>query len=481
MIGKLASYDFGNLGKQFMGYRSLCFSIWPLAAAALALILSTNINALAVDLIGYLPYYRMNASYDANWLPDQLPLLDEVRYFGLTVNASGEITPLSGSGTLTSHLNRIATIRQAIVSLPQDQRPRLNITLGGAGEASAFATVAASSTLRTTLAQNVGALLAQSGATSIDTDWEHPINNTELNNYALMLQRIKQEVGQDNRVYATVDPTKFVPQSVFSGADAIDGISLMTYELAWWANDPADLNRGEHSLPEYVADSVDAWTDPTGSPNQRPWVFPSWGKNADPANLGIGLPFFGRVIGTTQNPQGGTAYTYSELAAGGTTTDGNYYTYAGQNVWIPGPDLVEQRVQYAHDQGLQNIIIWEIGQDLHPDDPNSLLRRAYETNQSFVHVLVPGDYDGDGKVGAEDYDLWKSTFGSIGGDMRADGNEDGVVDAGDFTFWRNRLGGSSGGNAAATAVPEPPADLILVVVSAISILNLRRRGVRSMA
>ncbi len=467
-----------------MGFRAIGSWDWRRSATALVLLssLAASTNALAVDLIGYLPYYRMNASYNANWLPDQLPLLDEIRYFGLTVNSSGVITPLSDSGSLATHLNRIATIKQAIEALPQDQRPRLNVTLGGAGEATTFAAVAASATLRTTLAQNVDALLDQTGATSIDTDWEHPINNTELNNYALLLQRIKQEVGPDRRVYATVDPIKFIPQSVFIGENAIDGISLMTYELAWWSNDPADLNRGEHSLPEHTSDSVEAWTDPAGTLNQRPWVFASWGKNADPANLGIGLPFFGRGIGTVQSPQGGTAYTYSEMAAGGTTTDGNYYTYQGQSVWIPGPDLVEQRVQYAHDQGLQDIIIWEIAQDLHPDNANSLLRRAYEKNQSFIPVPIPGDYDGNGTVGAEDYDLWKSSFGATSGDMRADGNEDSVVDAIDYTFWRDRAAlGPGSSSAARTSVPEPSTAILLSVLTAFVIPIHRRRGTRSLA
>ena len=155
--------------------------------------------------------------------------------------------------------------------------------------------------------------------------------------------------------------------------------------------------------------------------------------------MGIGLPFFGRSIGTVQNPQAGTAYTYSELAAGGTTSDGNYYTYQGQTVWIPGPDLVEQRVQFAHDHGLQNIIIWEIGQDLHPDNANSLLRRAYENEPKLPASPCRATTTATVASAPEDYDLWKSTFGSTSGDMRADGNEDGVVDAADYTFWRDRL------------------------------------------
>ena len=395
---------------------------------------------MAVDLIGYLPYYRMNASYNANTLPEQLPLLDEVRYFGLTINSSGVITPLSGSGSLASHLNRIAILQQAINSLPVQQRPRLGVTLGGAGEAAAFSAVAANSALRDALAQNVNTLLDQSGATSVDVDWEHPSNaqnsagTAERNNYSLMVQRIKEEVGASRGVYATMTPEIFMPTSAVQGDHAIDGISLMTYDLGWWGNDPANPLEGEHSEPEYVEDSINAWTEPAGSHNDRSWVFPKWGNGMPADVLGVGLPFYGRSI------TNGTAFTYSEMVAGGTTSDGNYYNYAGQSVWIPGPDLAEQRVQFAHDRGLKNIIIWEIGQDLTPTIPIRCLRHAYEKNQSFLAVLPCR-----ATTTATARSAPKTTrFGSRRSEppaatLRADGNQDGIVDAADYTFWRDRL------------------------------------------
>lgn len=439
--------------------------VFLVSAAAVA-----SSAAWAVDLIGYLPHYRMNASYNTNWLPDQLALLDEVRYFGLTINSSGAIVPLEGS--LGTHLANIAVIKQTIETLPVDQRPRLNITLGGADEAAAYATVAASATLRATLAANVKARLDETGATSVDFDWEHPTNATQRNNYSLMVQRVKQEVGPDRRIYATMTPEIFMPASAFQGANAIDGVSLMTYDLGWWGNDLSNPLQGEHSVQAYVEDSLEAWIEPAGSPNDRPYVFGSWGNNIPAANLGVGLPFYGRGVTSS------TAYTYSEMVAGGTTSDGNYYTYAGQSVWIPGPTLAEQRVQYAHDQGLKNLIIWEIGQDLHPDNPNSLLRRAYEKNQSFIPVPVPGDYDGDGVVGSTDYDLWKSTYGATSGDMRADGNEDGIVDTADYTFWRDLVAAGEGGGAAAgSSVPEPSSVILIFAMPIVFALNIRRRGI----
>ena len=120
-----------------------------LFVAALCLASSAGNSALAVDLIGYLPYYRMSAGYNANVLPGQLALLDEIRYFGLTAASNGTVAPLGGSGSLTTNEDRIKAIKDRIDLLPSADRPRLNITLGGAGEATNFATVAASASLAT--------------------------------------------------------------------------------------------------------------------------------------------------------------------------------------------------------------------------------------------------------------------------------------------------------------------------------------------
>jgi hypothetical protein len=52
-----------------------------------------------------------------------------------------------------------------------------------------------------------------------------------------------------------------------------------------------------------------------------------------------------------------------------------------------------------------------------------------------------GDYDNSGTVGPEDYDLWRSAFGSsvTPGDG-ADGNANGIVDSADYVLWRNNSG-----------------------------------------
>jgi GH18 family chitinase len=430
----------------------------------------------ALDLIGYLPYYRMNGSYNTGTLPTQLGMLNEVRYFGLTAASDGSIVPLAGSGTMQSHLNNIALIKQKIEAMPVGQRPRLDITLGGAGEDASFTNIARTvssvpCTLCTTFAQNIKSLLDSTGATAVDIDWEHPDAGVERStSYPDMLKRIKHEVGAARRVYAVVDPTVVISNGVLSGTDAIDGISLMTYDLGWWGNDPANPFQGEHSLPQYVIDSADAWTQPAGSPNHRTYVFGTWGNNVPAGQLGVGLPFYAHAVtGADATP------TYSQLVASGSTADTNYFTYQGQSVWLPGPSLAEQRVQFAKDRGLQHMIIWELGQDLPPNNPYSLLYRAYLKNLGLAPLA--GDYDADRDVDAADYAIWRTMFGQTGYGKAADSNGNQLVDAGDYVSWRKTVTALGSGSVANLTVPEPSCMWLLVCLSylAISGCNSRRR------
>ena len=424
----------------------------------------------AVELIGYVPYYRMgDANYVNNVLPTQLSMLSEVRYFGVTVTATGALT------TTAADLANIATLAQKISLLPPTQRPRLDITLGGDGATAGFGTVAASSALRTQLAQNIQALLVQTGAVGVDVDWEHPADGVPLSiHYPALLSRIKQEVGADHRVYATVSPEKILPRSVFEGANAVSGVSLMTYDIGWWANDPADPNLNQHSLPEYVADSVNAWTNTAGASIPRTYVFGSKKSiDAPEDKLGVGAPLYARGYnGSDQN----LAVAYRDLA-NLSSADGNAYQYQGSNVWLPGPSLLADRVQYAYEHGLQHIIFWEMYHDLPPTDARSLLRAAFTANVAVA--AAHGDFNADGVSNAIDLDLWRQHFGLAAGALASDGDADadGDVDGADLLVWQKQAR-TIPAVAAAQAAPEPSTMELLLFVAAGKLLPAQRRATR---
>ena len=114
-----------------------------------------------------------------------------------------------------------------------------------------------------------------------------------------------------------------------------------------------------------------------------------------------------------------------------------------------------------------------------PPTPCGTLFRGYV--EYFTSTVVTGDYNGDGKVDAGDYTVWRDTFGKpVPQGTGADGNNNSQIDPGDYTIWKNNFGnpGSGGGQLASESqVPEPSTLLLAAVVLGWGASFQRRRGV----
>jgi hypothetical protein len=95
-------------------------------------------------------------------------------------------------------------------------------------------------------------------------------------------------------------------------------------------------------------------------------------------------------------------------------------------------------------------------------------------NASIFYRLNAADYNRDGLVNTDDYDVWSSTFGS-GVDPRADGNLNGVIDAGDYNVWRDIFIAPTAIALASASVPEPAGLALLATTIAVFIAYLHRR------
>jgi len=73
--------------------------------------------------------------------------------------------------------------------------------------------------------------------------------------------------------------------------------------------------------------------------------------------------------------------------------------------------------------------------------------------------IATGDYNADGIVDLDDYQIWKTNYGSTI-NLAADGNNDNRVDAADYVVWRNIYDGFLAGNS--VGVPEPGVGALLV-------------------
>jgi hypothetical protein len=84
-----------------------------LLAALLGLLADGAQRSAGVDFVGYLPGYQMKCDYVEHVLPEQLPLLDEIRYFGITTDDAGRLT------TKPADLENVRRIKAAIDRLPK--------------------------------------------------------------------------------------------------------------------------------------------------------------------------------------------------------------------------------------------------------------------------------------------------------------------------------------------------------------------------
>ncbi len=82
-----------------------------------------------------------------------------------------------------------------------------------------------------------------------------------------------------------------------------------------------------------------------------------------------------------------------------------------------------------------------------------------------------GDYNGDGRVDAADYTVWRDSLGSTT-DLAADGNDDQAVGEGDYAVWSEGYGVATGDQAQSTPEPSTLASLLAGLLGC-----LRRRGV----
>jgi hypothetical protein len=91
---------------------------------------------------------------------------------------------------------------------------------------------------------------------------------------------------------------------------------------------------------------------------------------------------------------------------------------------------------------------------------------------------LAGDFNGDNKVDAADYTVWRNTFGAMRPNLLADANSDEEVDQADYQIWKSNFGLTTGGGGS-TTVPEPSA-LLMAMLALAAALTARVRSASSL-
>lgn len=273
-----------------------------------------------VQITGYLPEYRL-----ADYTPPPGADIDALVLFSAEATAAGSLD-----------LTRLpAAVLARGRQLQAQQRCLLLLGVGGWGRSAAFPALAASTEARRRFAQALLQFCRTQSFDGVDLDWEHPKDQGEAADFALLLAEIAGQFAAHGLVLSSaVASWQVLPDAVYQ---SLSRIHLMSYDAP-----------GRHSTYEAAVADVQSLLD-RGIPAAKIW---------------LGVPFYGRRPDAFDE-----ALTYAEIVARfspepGMDEAGGYY--------FNGPQTLQRKVRFAHERGLGGIMVWELGQDVAGE--GSLLR-----------------------------------------------------------------------------------------------------------
>lgn len=186
-------------------------------------------------------------------------------------------------------------------------------------------------------------------------------------------------------------------------ADYVDWIGIFTYDFTGsWSESPFGPHGALYKLPlnSYHLQSADV---PIYSAEEvcEFWIGiaePAWnhdgGFDIERNKICIGAPFYGYDF-STRKPNGGNGYEfekYADIVAKYPDAPTSYdvkspgafngnIVEAGENIFYETPKRAKAKVDFIYDYGQQGIIIWELTNDLHSDNENSLLKSIHDQKQ----------------------------------------------------------------------------------------------------
>ena len=260
------------------------------------------------SIIGYLPEYRVEKSS-----PEQLGPITDLIYFGIKPPANGHlpVTPVK-----TSILRRLHEIKHIT-------KCRLLICVGGWGRSTGFPTLAGNKDFRKQFISNMSGYCRANSFDGIDYDWEHPKGAKEQSTYVELLTETAKTFNKDGLIVTVAQASwQDLGKEVYR---AVDRVHFMSYDHEF---PQATLGKSKTDIKKLLG----------------------WGCPAE--KIALGLPFYGR----NRNRD---ARTYAQLIGKRQKKDADIIDGFAFN----SRHTVKKKVQFAQEQKLNGIMIWELGQD----------------------------------------------------------------------------------------------------------------------
>ena len=305
---------------------------------------------------------------------------------------------------------RIPEPVRKVLSL-KERNPRLKtlVSLGGWGGSAPFSDLAMTEESRRTFARSCAAAAHEFGFDGIDIDWEYPGGGgmakgrpQDTRNFTLLLAEIRRQLDEqgaaDGKRYlltiaTPASPEKFGHIELDKVSPLVDFINLMTYDFSGgWSpvtSFNAQLFAADANESSLSVDSSVRGYLAVGVPKEK---------------LVVGVPFYGRAFGGVDaagdglfqkhdrkapRPPSGDEWTYRNLVGGNLLDGKTFARHWHDKAMVPwlydprshimvtydDPQSILKKAQYARDNGLGGVMIWELSQD---DADSSLLRAVNE-------------------------------------------------------------------------------------------------------
>ncbi len=344
-------YRFYSLAAQESGYQNTVYLPYyrmqrPTETSPYQLEQGQNTASGAFDFASYDPGIggSQNKLYSEPSVPEFKEYLiaalatgriTQINYFRLLPGKAGDGS-IDFSGFYPQHLEYLQKLR-AIYGF--------GLVVCLAGGSSRFLPVMKSKTLRQKLAHNLIAVAETWELDGIDFDWEYPRNKNDMAAYIALIKEVRANTFAANkngaknyRVSVAISRKQAALNTKLF--QAVDAVNFMGYDFA-----------PRHSTMEDITEMVAYLSARYAIPSQK--IF-------------LGLPFYGREIRSSGRRR---AKTYNYLAQ---SFDLAPEDNEINNYYFNGQDMIVRKFEFAQEQDLGGIMIWEIGQD--SNDHRSLLK-----------------------------------------------------------------------------------------------------------
>jgi GH18 family chitinase len=304
---------------------------------------------------GYLPDYRFYINVN-----DTATKLSDLVLFSLQPSKNGVDFPCC----LDNHHYDIARQAVAHKRTINDEDVRLWITVGGGGRSTEFL----KATENDAFLQSIQQLATSNMITGIDLDCEYFTSQADYQKYLIWLDRVIPKLQQRNlKVSVALHAGMFLTASIY---EKVDRIHLMTYDMMYDRTSMAHRPEDHYHADMYQTDQAVQKLVKSGCPR---------------AKIILGIPAYARHY---QKPA--MVKTFAELVDEIMSEETDramsvlkeWKGYRGDF-----PISAARKVDYARQQQLGGVFLWELGQDKQVDGNGGYLLETISAAASNTGVL----------------------------------------------------------------------------------------------